>query len=211
MQEVIDKYRATCQFFLKMDLGFLAGIATLSTVFKLQRDEFIYFVYGEPELIVAFSIMFCFGLLFDRLLLWQWSKNESIPKNNARVLAWLGRGITAQVIVHILALIVIVVTIASYSSGYVEGGTHARLQFAIEEYRLENGHYPANLADIIHKSSDINSSVNRIGIDNLSYKTDEKRGYILRIAGRHPSEGDHQSFLEMLSDDSGFKSRFTKK
>lgn len=207
LREIIEKHRIACRFYLKIDFGLLVGIGTIATILKLERLELFRTVYGGRFFVLGVITLICYGLIFDRLLLSVWSEHEFTENEKRSVVKWSRRGITTQLLLHLLLVLslsgYLIVFSGAYPRGYDEGKAIDWIQFGIEEFKNENGVFPETIENLVSRCPYISRYVRQLGNDRLRYVVDEKRGYVLRFAGfdreldtEDDHVYDHKSFME---------------
>src|SRR5574337_416320 len=120
VKEIIEHHREACKFYLKIDFGLLAGVVTIFTILKMERLEILKTLFGVRFFISGIAALICYGLIFDRWALAQWSAPTRSESQQKMVLDWLKRGITVQLELHVLFVLLIAVGALSFSGGYVQ-------------------------------------------------------------------------------------------
>jgi len=187
LKAIIEKCRITCQFYLKIDFGLLVGIATIATILKLERLEVLTTIYQGRFFVLGVIILICYGLIFDRWLLTQWSEQELTDNEKRTVLKWSRRGITTQLLLHLLLVLSLSTYLIAYTGvyprGYDEGKAITSIHIAIEKFKNEKGVFPKTLENLISQYPYVSRYVRKLGNDKLRYIVDENRGYVLWFAG----------------------------
>jgi hypothetical protein len=114
--EIIQKYRDTCIFYLKLDLTIFISLFTIISILKLERIEIFSLIFSFKIPLIAFIIIILYGVLLDYLLLEAWTKSKfnadlSFPK-------WVDRMFHLQWILNIVFIASIGTFLITYISLY---------------------------------------------------------------------------------------------
>lgn len=201
IKEIVEKKRITCQFYLKVDFGMLAGIATVATILRLNRIEM--FRYVSDVWLFPSGIIFAilYGLIFDRVLLSLWSKQRYTEKEKKLTLAWSSHGITIQLVLHLLLILTFFMFILGFSKGYATAhgsiNSFLTIHSAIENFKHKNNKFPDTFLELNTQFPDISNELNSLGKDKVRYTLDKNRGFILRFAD---SDGRFNTNDDLVAD-----------
>jgi hypothetical protein len=204
---VIEKYQSACQFFVKLDFGFLAAFTTAITIFGITTEYEIYgFVKDVSPAIYASLGLLVLGLVFDYWLLFSWAKVKLNPDKKTLVFQNVNILASLQLVLHVLFIFSVGTYIVNYSSSYATTYAEAQalmsIQDKIEQFNVSEGRFPADLNELVNKNPPTILDINILGIQNISYELDNQHGYILRYAWRDKQIGtsddkifDHFDYL----------------
>jgi hypothetical protein len=202
--EIIEKYRQTCLFYVKIDFGILTVLIAVLGLLKLEEFEVFSYIDELKVIIISVVLLLVCGLVFDRWLLYCWSKAKSSAVNAASS-KWIHRGITLQLVLHIFVIAFLAAYALAYASGYTKsfkyGYAIGHIQADIELFKDEQGQFPENLQELAIQFPSVKGYLYELNPDWVRYSLDPERGYILRFAGsdgRFDTEDDdvedHQTF-----------------
>lgn len=77
VSEIIQKYRDTCIFYLKLDLTIFISLFTIISIFKLERIEIFYLIFSFKIPLIAIMGIIIYGVTLDYMLLEAWIKSKS--------------------------------------------------------------------------------------------------------------------------------------
>lgn len=185
IRELIEHYRKTAQFYLKLNYAGIGGLGAIIAFFEIQRSERILLLDSIWPGFHAAGGALLFALIYDCLLLEAWAQAKA-AKNPSRQLL----PIKAGAFILLLANIALAAFLGSfllnyirgYASGFTEGRGLAVLHTLILEYKRSNGKFPSSLADLTVRSPEAAYAMRNSGTNKLVYKR-TKQGFILQHAG----------------------------
>ena len=184
--EIIENYRKTCIFYVKLDLGILLALISLATLLELERIEVIRSVEKIKFLIMVFFVLLSLGLIFDYWLLMSWTDSKTKHKTDKQILKLPKRGILLQVTIHILLIALIGSYGVGWATGFISGYDNAYAEgyiiSRIEGFAIEEGKYPNNLDELAVKYPDTKNYIDYFQ-SHIRYETNETVGYILKFPG----------------------------
>lgn len=114
LAQIIDKYRASCNFYVKLDFAGMGLVATVATLFRFNEEKVAFFGFEIMVWIAICGFLAAGGMVFDHLMLECWSEavlgrcGEKIVRSCRRVgrlQSWIHVGLIGYLVGDFTALI----------------------------------------------------------------------------------------------------------
>ena len=112
--EIIEKYRAYCLFYVKLDLAGIGAIATVATILKLNLWDVAFFSLQIGFLLSVNVALLVAGLVFDRYFLDSWCRELLHPREDAKIVQLFAHLTRIQMFLHITFLALLLAGIVGF-------------------------------------------------------------------------------------------------